>query len=308
MKGNNVTYLVKKGVSSVWKNLVMSFASFSILLVSLLQVSITVLFIMNANIIMGNIEDTNQIAVFVEDSDNETEEAHQKKVQHIQDVLNANENIIDVKYVSKEEAAEKWSQSMSGEYGNLLSMVPGGNPMPETFTARVTDVSTIRYTVSAIKSIEGVEQVNAPYDFANALVNIRNAFSVIVIAMLAVLIIVSIVVISNTIRTSVFARRNEITIMKYVGATNGFIKLPFFVEGCFVGIMAGAASWGLTWFIYNSVFSLFTDNLTLWQMFGFFDLIPFDSVKWLLLLANCVVGAFLGAVGTMISMNRYLKV
>ena len=308
MKGNNVTYLVKKGVSSVWKNLVMSFASFSILLVSLLQVSITVLFIMNANIIMGNIEDTNQIAVFVEDNENETEEQHRKKVEHIRDVLNSNENLVDVKYVSKEEAAEKWSQSMSGEYGDLINMVPGGNPMPETFTARVTDVKTIRYTVSAIKSIEGVEQVNAPYDFANALVNIRNAFSIIVIAMLAVLIIVSIVVISNTIRTSVFARRNEITIMKYVGATNGFIKLPFFVEGCFVGILAGAASWGLTWFIYNSVFSLFTDNLTLWQMFGFFDLIPFNNVKWLLLLANCFVGAFLGAVGTMISMNRYLKV
>ena len=187
-------------------------------------------------------------------------------------------------------------------------MVPGGNPMPETFTARVTDVKTIRFTVSAIKSIEGVEQVNAPFEFAGALVNIRNTFSVIVIAMLVVLIVVSIVVISNTIRTSVFARRNEITIMKYVGATNGFIKLPFFVEGCFVGIMAGAASWGLTWFIYKSVFSLFTDNVTLQQMFGFFNLIPFDSVKWLLLLANCVVGAFLGAVGTLISMNRYLKV
>lgn len=308
MKGNNVSYLVKKGVTSVWKNFVMSFASFSILLVSLLQVSITVLFIMNASIIMGNIEDTNQIAVFVEDKENETAEDHNKKVQHIRDVLNANENLTDVKYVSKEEAAEKWAQSMSGEYGDLINMVPGGNPMPETFTARVKDVKTIRYTVSAIKSIEGVEQVNAPYDFANALVNIRNAFSIIVIAMLVALIIVSIVVISNTIRTSVFARRNEITIMKYVGATNGFIKLPFFVEGCFVGILAGAASWGLTWFIYNSVFSLFTDNLTLWQMFGFFNLIPFDNVKWLLLLANCVVGALLGAVGTMISMNRYLKV
>ena len=308
MRSNNVTYLVKKGVSSVWKNLVMSFASFSILLVSLLQVSITVLFILNANIIMGNIEDTNQIAIFVEDKEGETDEQHRKKVDHIRDVLNANEGLVDVKYISKEEAAEKWAQSMEGEYSNLLNMVPGGNPMPETFTARVTDVKTIRYTVSAIKSIEGVEQVNAPFEFAGALVNIRNTFSVIVIAMLAVLIVVSIVVISNTIRTSVFARRNEITIMKYVGATNGFIKLPFFVEGCFVGIMAGAASWGLTWFIYRSVFSLFTDNITLQQMFGFFNLIPFDSVKWLLLLANCFIGAFLGAVGTMISMNRYLKV
>ncbi len=308
MRNNNVSYLVKKGVSSVWKNLVMSFASFSILLVSLLQVSIAVLFILNANIIMGNIEDTNQIAVFVEDIENESQAAHDKKVEHIRDVLNANENLTDVKYISKEEAAQKWSETMSGEASELINMVPGGNPMPETFTARVTDIRNIRFTVSAIKSIEGVEQVNAPYDFANALVNIRNAFSLIIIAMLVVLIIVSIVVISNTIRASVFARRNEITIMKYVGATNGFIKLPFFVEGCFVGMLAGAVSWGLTCFIYSSVFTLFTDNLTLWQMFGFFNLIPLASIRWLLLLANCTAGALLGAVGTMISMNKYLKV
>ncbi len=308
MRSNNVSYLVKKGIGSVWRNFVMSFASFSILLVSLLQVSVTVLLIMNANIIMGNIEDTNQIAVFVEDIENESEEEHNQKVEHIREALLANENLTDVTYMSKEEAAEKFSQAMSGEYADLINIVPGGNPMPETFMARVTDLQSIRYTVSAIKSIDGVEQVNAPYDFANALVNIRNAFSLIIFGILIVLIIVCIVVISNTIRTSVFARRNEISIMKYVGATNGFIQLPFFVEGCFVGVMAGAASWGLTWFIYQTVFSLFTDNLTLWQMFGFFNLIPFDKVKWFLLLANCVAGALLGAVGTMISMNKYLKV
>lgn len=308
MKSNNVSYLVKKGVTSVWKNFVMSFASFSILLVSLLQVSVVVLFILNANIIMGNIEDTNQIAVFVEDNETETTEQHDRKVQHIRDVLMANESLTDVRYVSKEEAAEKWSQSMSGEYGDLINMVPGGNPMPETFTARVTDVKAIRFIVTEIKSIEGVEQVNAPYDFANALVNIRNAFTVIVFAMLGILIVVSIVVISNTIRTSVFARRNEISIMKYVGATNGFIKLPFFVEGCFVGILAGAASWGLSSFVYNAASSLFTDNLTLWQMFGFFNLIPYNSIRWILLLANCAAGALLGAAGTLISMNKYLKV
>lgn len=308
MRNNNVSYLVKKGISSVWKNIVMSIASFSILLVSLLQVSITVMFILNANIIMGNIEDTNQIAVFVKDDENETDEQHKKKVEHIRDVLMANENLTDVKYISKEEAAEKWNENMDGEASDLLSMVPGGNPMPETFTVRVTDVKNIRFTVSAIQSIEGVEQVNAPYDFANALVNIRNAFSLIIVAMLVVLILVSIIVISNTIRTSVFARRNEITIMKYVGATNGFIKLPFFVEGCFVGILAGTASWGLTCFVYNSVSSLFGDNLAVWQMFGFFNLIPIETIRLPLLLANCVVGALLGAVGTMISTNKYLKV
>ncbi|MDE7399740.1 MAG: permease-like cell division protein FtsX [Oscillospiraceae bacterium] len=300
MRTSNVNYLVKKGVSSVWKNFIMSFASFSILLVSLLQISITVLVMMNLNIIMGNIEDTNEITIYVREG------ATKEDIEHIHSVLKNNNEITDVKYYSKEEALEDFKNDMA-EYAGLLDYLEE-NPMPETFLARVSDLRNIRGVVEQISSINAVEQVKAPYDFAGALVNIRNTFTVIIVAILLVLTIVSVVIVSNTIRTSVFARRNEITIMKYVGATNGFIKLPFFVEGCFVGVLAGAAAWGLTWFIYDSIFSLFTDNLTLWEMFGFFDLIPFGNVSWIVLLSCCLAGAALGTAGTMISMGKYLKV
>lgn len=300
MRASNVSYLVKKGISSVWKNLVMSFASFSILLVSLLQISIAVLVMANINIIMGNIEDTNQIAIFIK------EDASEADITHIKEVLNNNSDLTDVKYISPDEGVEYFKEDL-GEYAELLEYLEE-NPVPHSFFARVTDLAKIRPVVTAVSSINGVEEVRAPYDFASALQNIRSTFSVIVIGILATLVIVSIVIISNTIRSSVFSRRNEITIMKYVGATNGFIKLPFFVEGMFVGILAGAASWGLAWFIYDSIFSLFTDNFTLWEMFGFFNLIPFDNVCWTVLGVNCAAGALLGAVGTIISMGKYLKV
>lgn len=306
MRSNNVGYLVKKGISSVWKNFIMSFASFSILLVSLLQISIVVLVMMNLNIIMGNIEDTNQIAVFVEDRENETEDAHQKTVDYVRLMLEKNDNVTDIQFMSKEDADKKFREDMA-QYAELMDYLPN-NPMPETFMIRVKELSGIRETVDAISKIDGVEHVNAPYDFAGALINIRKTFTVIIIAILLALVLVSLVIVSNTIRTSVFARRNEISIMKYVGATNGFIKLPFFVEGVFIGIMAGVASWGLTWFIYDSIFSLFTDNLTLWEMFGFFNLIPFSGVSWIILTAGCVIGGVLGAAGTLITMGRYLKV
>lgn len=300
MRTGNVTYLIKKGISSVWRNFIMSFASFSILLVSLLQISIAVLVMANINIIMGNIEDTNQVAIFIE------EDATDAEVEHIRQVLDGNADLTDVQYISPDEGIEHFKEDL-GEYSELLGYLEE-NPVPHSFFARVTDLSKIRPVVTAIESINGVEEVRAPYDFASALQNIRSTFSVIVIGILATLVIVSIVIISNTIRSSVFARRNEITIMKYVGATNGFIKLPFFVEGMFVGVLAGAAAWGLTWFIYDSIFSLFTDNFTLWEMFGFFNLIPFDSVCWIVLGVNCAAGALLGAVGTIISMGKYLKV
>lgn len=300
MRTSNVTYLVKKGISSVWKNLLMSFASFSILMVSLLLVGCSVLLMMNVNTIMKNIEDTNEIAIYL------GEDVTQKQKDHIRAVLEKNGEISEVTYRSKEEALEEFRGNMA-EYSELLDYLDE-NPMPETFLVRVSDISRIRHVVTEINSIEGVEKVQAPYDFAGILIEIRNTFSIIAGAVLLALVIVSIVIVSNTIRTSVFSRRNEISIMRYVGATSGFIKTPFFVEGMFIGILAGAAAWGLTWVVYDAVFSLFSTDLTLWQMFGFYGLIPFSDIMWIVLAVNCCAGALLGAVGTVFSTGKYLKV
>ena len=299
MRTSNVTYLVKKGVSSVWKNFVTSFASFSILMVSLLLVSCSVLLMINANIVMGNIENTNEIAIYLEDVSDE-------QIEHIRSVLENNSDITEIQHITKEEALENFRESMAEE-AELLDHLDE-NPMPETFMVRVDDLTKIRHVVNVVEGIDGVEKVKAPYDFASVLINIRNTFTVITSAVLVALIAVSIVIVSNTIRTSVFSRRNEISIMRYVGATTGFIKAPFFVEGMFIGILAGAASWGLTWLVYDSVSKLFGEDVTLWQMFGFFNFIPFDDIKWIVLAVNCAAGALLGAVGTVISTGKYLKV
>ncbi|MBP0982962.1 MAG: permease-like cell division protein FtsX [Oscillospiraceae bacterium] len=300
MRTSNVTYLVKKGISSVWKNFLMSFASFSILMVSLLLVSCAMLLMMNVSKIMSNIEDTNEITIYLE------ENVTDKQVEHIKSVLEKNDDLTDVQYYSKEQALEDFRNDMA-EYSELLDYLDE-NPMPESFLVRVKDLSKIRSVVNTINQIDGVEQTKAPYDFASVLIHIRNTFSIIGGAVLIALIVVSIVIVSNTIRTSVFARRNEINIMRYVGATSGFIKTPFFVEGMFIGIIAGAAAWGLTWLVYDSVFSLFSADLTLWQMFGFYGLTPFEDIMWLVLAVNCAAGALLGAVGTVISTGKHIKV
>lgn len=300
MRTSNVTYLVKKGISSIWKNFLMSFASFCILMVSLLLVSCAVLLMMNVNKIMSNIEDTNEITIYLK------EDISDKQVEHIKSVLEKNQDITDVKYYSKEQALDDFRDNMA-EYSELLDYLDK-NPMPETFLVRVKDLSKIRHVVNTVNDIEGVEQTKAPYDFASVLVQIRNTFTLIGGAVLVALVVVSIVIVSNSIRTSVFARRNEISIMRYVGATSGFIKAPFFVEGMFIGILAGAAAWGLTWLIYDSVFALFSADLTVWQMFGFYGLTPFGDIMWYVLAVNCATGALLGAVGTVFSTGKYLKV
>lgn len=300
MRTSNVTYLIKKGISSVWKNFVMSFASFSILMVSLLLVSCSVLLMVNVGIIMGNIEDTNEISVFLEEG------VTAEQIEHVRDVLENNSDLTDIRYTSKEEALADFRETLD-DYAQLLDSLEE-NPMPETFQVRVTDLTKIKHVVDLISGVDGVEKVKAPYNFASALINIRNTFTIIASAVLVALIIVSVVIVSNAIRTSVFSRRNEISIMRYVGATNGFIKAPFFVEGMFIGMLAGVASWGLSWIVYDAVFSMFGNDITLWQMFGFFDLIPFTSISWIVLAVNCAAGALLGAVGTVISTGKYVKV
>lgn len=300
MRTSNATYLVKKGISSVWKNFLMSFASFCILMVSLLLVSCSFMLMLNVDRVMKNIEDTNEITIYL--NDNVTD----SQVQHIKSVLEKNSDLSSIEYYSKEQALEDFRNDMA-EYSELLDYLEE-NPMPETFLVRVNDLSKIRHVVNTISEIEGVEQVKAPYDFASVLLHIRNTFSIIGGAVLAALVIVSIIIVSNSIRTSVYARRNEINIMRYVGATSGFIKTTFFVEGMFIGILAGGAAWGLCWVIYDAVYSLFAADLTLWQMFGFYGFIPFADIKWIVLAANCGIGALLGAVGTVISTGKHIKV
>ena len=153
-----------------------------------------------------------------------------------------------------------------------------------------------------------MEKVSAPYDFASALVDIRNTLSIIAVAILAAMIVTSIIIIYNAIRSSVFARKKEINIMKVVGATNAFVKIPFFIEGMFIGVAAGAASWFVTKVAYEALIQLFEGDITIWRIFGLVNIIQFNDVMWYLLAANCLLGAFLGAIGTIISTGKYVKV
>ena len=300
MRMSNFSYLVKRGVSSVFRNAMMSFASFCVLLVSLFLVSLSTLVAMDIGVVLSNIEEKNEIEVFVYG------DVEQSVLTHITDAININTNTHGVVFYSKDEA---WAdeQAKRPEYAELFGYLPD-NPMPHTFRVTVKDISLISQTADEFKTIEGVEKVVAPYDFASALVDIRSTLTVIGITLLAVLILTSIIIIYNSIRSSVFARQKELNIMKVVGATNAFVKIPFFIEGMFIGVAAGAAAWGITKLTYEAIIGLFKENLEIWQIFGLVDVISFDSVTWYVLAANCLLGALLGAIGTVISTAKYLKV
>lgn len=296
-KMNNFSYLLKQGLSSVWKNRLMSFASLCILTVSLLLVGLSAFIMLDCGIILDNVSDKNEISVYMEDD---------ADINHIKDVLDSNSLVTAIRYISPEEGLETMKEQYK-EQTELFDSLPY-NPVPPTYMVTINDLDKIDMAVSQFQAIQGVYKVNAPMDFAGFIEDIRNTFTIIGIALMVSLGAVSIIIIANTTRLSVFARRKEIAIMRIVGATNIFIRTPFFIEGMSIGLVSGLVSWILTKFIYEGVFTLFSENLGMWSALGMDNVINFSDVAVLTLLIYCGAGALLGAIGTVFSMGKHLKI
>ncbi|MCI5815788.1 permease-like cell division protein FtsX [Ruminococcus sp.] len=301
MKLSGIRYLIKQGVDNVWKNRVMAFASFCVLLVSLLLVGISCLFFLNLNSIIGGIENKNEVIIYLQDdtSDQQIEEMGRE--------LEQMDNISSVSFYSKEEAFADLQADML-EYEVLFESLGDDNPLPDAYRIRVADISRLSETLSMLNSMQNVDRIRAPYDFVNVLTGLRRIVSVVALAVVVALVIVSMVIISNTTRASVFARRREISIMKYVGATNAFIRLPFFVEGMLTGLMAGAMATVITWFTYDSLVDLLKQDADILSIIGVGSIISYNDVALPVTLAYLGAGALVGAIGSVISTRKHLKV
>ena len=279
----------------------MSFASFCIILVSLLMVGVSVLTTINLNRIIGGIEDQSEASVVIKDDT--TKEQHDALKQQIE----ALPNVATVEFYSKDEAWEKMKSDMSDEQQDLFRYADE-NPLPDTFRVTVKDISAMSDTSMQIETFENVDSVKSPTQFADVLVSIKNILMIIMTAVIAALIVVCLIIISNTTRASVFARRKEINIMKYVGATNSFIRIPFFIEGMVVGIIAAAGALLLTKFAYEGVYNIFKNDMSLWSILGVDNLYPFSEMFVKVTASYLISGAIIGAVGTSISAGKHLKV
>lgn len=301
MKLSGVRYLIKQGVDNVWKNRVMAFASFCVLLVSLLLVGISCLFFLNLNSIIGGIEDKNEVIIYIKDNTSD------QQIQEMGKKLEQMDNVSSVSFYSKEDAYADLKSDMM-EYEVLFESLGDDNPLPDAYRIRVTDISRLSDTLSTLKSMQDVDRIRAPYDFVNVLTGLRRIVSVVALAVVVALVIVSMVIISNTTRASVFARRREISIMKYVGATNAFIRLPFFVEGMLTGLMAGAMATIITWFSYDSLVDLLKADTDILSIIGVGSIITYNDVALPVTLAYLGAGALVGAIGSVISTRKHLKV
>ena len=302
MRVSSVGYLVKQGATSVWKNRMMSFASFCILLVSLMLVGFSVLAGINISSIVSGIEDKNEIVVILHDK------ISGEQIDSLYVKLKELSNVSDVSFYSKEEAWESIVEGMTEEEKNFMQYAENDNPLPDTYRVKVSDLTLMEITTSQIKTFAGVESVQSPTSFADALVSIRNIVTLISSTVVFALILVCLVIISNTTRTSVHARRKEINIMKYVGATNTFIRVPFFIEGMIIGIASAIGALVLTRFAYNELYVVFNDQLKLMNIIGSNSLYAFSEISFPVTVCYLAAGTLIGALGTTISTGKYLKV
>ena len=294
-------YLIKQGFKSLWFNRVNTFASFCIITISLVMVGLSVLVSANINRIIGAIEKRNEIIVVIRDG------TPDNNISILGEELKKNDNIFEINFYSKEEAWEDMQANVSEEEKSLFQYIDG-SPLPDTYRVRVSDVSKLSGTVSQIEQLASVEQVKSPNEFAHLLVNIRNVCTIIFTFITAALVIACFVIISNTTRTSVYARRREINIMRYVGASKSFIRIPFFVEGLVIGIIGSAAAFLMTWFAYTEIYQILTDYLRSWSFITTSGLITFADIAPITGVCYRVCGVIISTFGTVISTRKHLNV
>lgn len=301
MKVSGVKYLIEQGVDNVWKNRMMAFASFCVLLVSLLLVGLSVLLYYNVNSIIGGIEEKNEVIVYLDD---DTDEA---QIAEIGETLKGMANIAEVSFYSKEEAFLSLKDSMA-EYEVLFESLGDDNPLVDAYRLRVEDIGEIDATIVQIEKLDHIYSIRAPYDFVNILIQLRTILTWVMGAIVIAMVVVSMVIISNTTKASVYARREEIQIMKYVGATNAFIRLPFFVEGMITGFLAGCSALIITWLVYDSIVNILQDQVALLSIIGMGNIIQFSAIYLEVTVAYVLGGALIGAIGSALSTTKHIDV
>ena len=301
MSLGSIKYLVGEGARNIRANRQMSIASIGVLVACMLLIGAAVLFSLNADAVMGYIESQNDVVVFVKDK------ASDKEAEGLGDTLMEVDNVASVRYISKKEALEGQMEKL-GNSSYLMDALVEDNPLPATYYVKVKDLELLSATVEEIQDLDLVLDVNSPTDMAATLVGIKKAVNLGGLAIVAILGAVSILIVSNTIKLTVFNRRREISIMKYVGATDSFIRLPFLVEGVIIGLCSALLAFGLLWVGYYYLLDWMSTGTSSWLQLAYQNLIQFEDIAYRMLAGFCGAGVVFGIAGSLFFVGRYLKV
>ena len=292
MKRYNIFYFIWEALKGMKRNGVMPFASIAVLLSCLLVIGGFSLIVFNIDLNLNQLGNLNEMVAFCEpDADDET-------VARIKDELSALENVDELIHSTKSEQLKKLQEENFALYGDITEEE---NPLSDSFTISYHDNSKVPELDYQIRQIEGIRKVRNNLELANKIESLKHGIMLVFIWFLAILFVVSVFIIINTIKLSVFSRRKEISIMRYIGATNWFITLPFIFEGIFIGIASGIGSFFIIKFGYSAIVSSAASSM---QMIS---LISFSEISAVVLLGALGIGIVTGVLGGLISLGKYLK-
>ncbi len=295
MKGLRLGYLTREGFKNIWVNRFLSVATVLVLVACLIIVGTGSLIFLNINSLLDLIEGQNVVMVYVQD------EATDYETESLGLQLEGMSNIKNVEFVPREVAFENQKE----QFGDKAVLLEGLSPeiLPDAYKVVVDDLSMFDSTVSKIKDMDLVLQVHENSELAGKVETIRNAVSYISLGIVAILFLVSMFIVSNTIRITIYNRRLEISIMKAVGATNSFIRWPFLVEGMLLGIISAIVSLALLYLVYSIALIWFADLMA--TLGG--TPVEFLDYIWFFLAVFGFIGVVIGTTGSLISLNKYLK-
>jgi len=291
----NVGYLTREGIRNVWSNRLMSIASVAVLTSCLLLIGVAFLLFANINMALRDVQNQNIIMVYLEDdaTDDDINTVGQD-IRMISDVESA-------EFVSKDDAYEQQLKTL-GENAKLMEGLEE-NPLPDSYQVNLSTLDNYDKVLDELSAIDHVANVRGNSDLANQVRQIRRAVSIVSVGIIIMLLLVSLFIIANTVRVTMYNRRLEISIMKAVGATNWFIRWPFIIEGVILGILSACLAELLVYGLYamtmsaiGGVFSILGDSY-----------IPFATYGLRMFLSFILVGILAGVVGSIVSMARYLK-
>ena len=295
MAKHDFRYFFHEGLSNMFSHGFMSFAAIGITVACLLIMGTFTLVAVNANELLRTLEQENEILAYVDESYSEMEAKALKRT------LEPIPNVASATFISKEEAMESFTEQYPDE---ALFQDLDPEILRDRFAIKVVDLQQQSATVEKVKAVEGIAKVNAYEEIAGGFITVRNVATVVCVALIAILFVVSVFIISNTIKLTTFDRREEIAIMRMVGATNGFIRWPFVYEGFLFGLIGAAVAFLLQWGLYGAVAKGVANNDTLQLI----EIIPFTEM-WLPVAGTfAAAGVVIGVGGSLSAIRKFLQV
>ena len=295
MKINNLGYLIKEGIRGIFLHGFMSFAAICVTVACLLIVGGFSCLMYNLNIMVEDLNKTNEVIAYIDESYTDSE------ARSVQTLINKVSNVYKADFKSREEALEDFVE----DYGGNSALVGvDANPLRHRVIVKLVDNSLLKQTVAELEKVEGVVKISAAYELAEGFTTLQDVLHIASIAVIGVLLVVSLLIISNTVKLAMYDRRDEIAIMKMVGATNGFIRLPYVVEGFTLGMIGAGLAFGVLWLLYDALLGRLAVVDTL-QMLKF---VPFQALLLPMICVFFAAGLFVGVVGSWTSIRKFMDV